>query len=391
MPVLLYLLAVAVFAQGTSEFVLAGLLPGISRDLGVSLGEAGLLTSGFALGMVVGAPAMALAGRRLSPRWTLTGFLALFIAAHAVGALSGDFGVLLASRVIAALANAGFLAVTLSTVLALVPADRQARALSVVLGGTTLALIAGVPGGAAIGELLGWRAALWAIAALCVPALLVVAVATPTRFTGTAETGSASLRQELAVLRNHPAQASIVLAVLVNAATFCTFTYLAPLATDVAVLAPGAVPLLLAVFGVGTFVGVSVTGRLGDRHWRRLIGVTAPVLLLGWIVVALTAQHAVALWVLAPVMGGLSFALGSTLIARIAVTTRAAPTMGGSFSTVALNLGAILGPATGGMAIGIQGPRGPVLVSAAFVLLALACWWAVSRALRGDAVPSMRA
>src|SRR5689334_21739983 len=103
MPFLLYLLALAVFAQGTSEFVLAGLLPAIAADLGVSLSQAGLLTSSFAVGMVVGAPVMAAGGRRLSPRWTMTGFLVVFVIAHIVGALTGSFAVLLLTRFLAAL------------------------------------------------------------------------------------------------------------------------------------------------------------------------------------------------------------------------------------------------------------------------------------------------
>lgn len=121
MPAVLYLLALATFAQGTSEFVLAGLLPPIATDLGLPLAQAGLLTSGFALGMVIGAPTMAAAARRLSPRWALATFLALFISAHAVGALIGSFAILLTSRIVAALANAGFLAVALSTVTRIVP------------------------------------------------------------------------------------------------------------------------------------------------------------------------------------------------------------------------------------------------------------------------------
>lgn len=172
MPAVLYFLALAVFAQGTSEFVLAGLLPDIALDLGVPLGQAGSLTSAFAVGMVIGAPTMAAVSRRLSPRWTLTGFLAVFIAVHIIGALTDDFGVLFTTRVIAAFANAGFLAVTLSTVTRLVSPARQARALSVILGGTTLALIVGVPMGSLVGSALGWRATLGAIAAISLPALV---------------------------------------------------------------------------------------------------------------------------------------------------------------------------------------------------------------------------
>ncbi|GAB2600314.1 MFS transporter [Pseudactinotalea suaedae] len=375
MPVLLYLLAVAVFAQGTSEFVLAGILPGIATDLDVSLGRAGLLTSAFAVGMVIGAPAMAAAARRLSPRWTLTGFLALFVAAHVVGAVTDSFVVLLATRIAAALANAGFLAVALATVTRIVPPERRTRALAVILGGTTLALVAGVPAGAFIGDLLGWRATLWAIALLCLPALAAVLAAMPTRATGAdgAEV-TASIGGELASLRSRPVQLTLVLAVLVNAATFCTFTYLAVIATGPAALPERAVPVLLAVFGLGAFLGVSAAGRFGDRHWQRLIPVSAPLLMAGWVLLALSITIPAALWLLALTQGALSFALGSTLIARVLATARDAPTMGGSFATVALNIGAAVGPVGGGAAIELIGVRGPVIVSAVLVLLAVAVW-----------------
>lgn len=392
MPVLLYLLAVAVFAQGTSEFVLAGLLPGIAADLEVSLSQAGLLTSSFALGMVIGAPTMAAAARRLSPRWTLTGFLTLFITAHVIGALTDSFAVLLASRIIAALANAGFLAVTLSTVTRIVPADRHARALSVVLGGTTLALIAGVPAGAFVGDALGWRATLWAIALLCLPALAAVVTATPTRPQETGKSGPVrGIGRELASLRSRPVQVNVLLTVLVNGATFCTFTYLAVVATGPAGLTEWAVPALLALFGIGAFLGVRIAGRFGDRHWRRVITLTGPLLAAGWVLLTLTATSPAMLWVLAPVQGALSFALGSTLITRIIATAHDAPTMGGSFATAALNIGAVIGPVAGGIAITTIDVHGPVLVSAVLATLAVAVWFVAStRSRRNRATPRVR-
>src|SRR5690625_7942841 len=105
MPILFYLLAVAVFAQGTSEFVLAGILPSIATDLQVPLSQAGLLTSESAFGVVIGAPVMTAASRRASPRWTLCGFLILFILSHVIAALSDSFSVLLCTLVIAALGD----------------------------------------------------------------------------------------------------------------------------------------------------------------------------------------------------------------------------------------------------------------------------------------------
>ena len=372
MPVVLYVLALAVFAQGTSEFVLAGLVPGIATDLGIPLAQAGLLTSAYAVGIAAGAPLMAAVGRRLSPRWSMGGFLVLFVVAHVVGATAASFWALLATRVLAALANAGFLAVALSTVTRLVPARSRARALAVVLGGTTLALVVGVPGGALVGSALGWRATLWAIAVLSVPALIAVLGAAPTRAERATQADEArSLAGELRTLRLRPVRVTIALAVLVNAATFCSFTYLAAIAGP-AGLGEAAIPLLLGTFGLGAFVGVTAAGRLADRGWRRVIGVTGPLLALGWVILTSAADRQPALWVLSFVVGALSFALGSTVIGRIMASAVAAPTMSGSFATVALNLGAVIGPIAGGAAIERIGVRGPLVVSAVLVLGAVA-------------------
>ncbi|QKW31748.1 MFS transporter [Nocardiopsis flavescens] len=381
MPFLLYMLALAVFAQGTSEFMLAGLLPAVSADLDVSIPQAGLLTSSFAVGMVIGAPVMAALGRRWSPRWTLTGFLGLFTAAHAVGALTDDFSVLLATRVVAALANAGFLAVALVVVAAVVPAGLRARGLAVVLGGTTLALVAGAPLGAVLGAGFGWRSTLWAVAAVSLPALVAVAVATPNRAGGARPDAdrddlpaadAPGLGAELAVLGRARLQVVLLLAVLVNGATFCVFTYLAPLVTDAAGLSPGAVPVVLALFGAGAFAGVRAAGAFADRHWRTLLlwgGCGLPAC---WGLLAATASHAAAVVALVPLAGALSFAVGGTLIARIMANAAEAPTMGGSFATAALNLGAVAGPVLGGTAYAAAGAHGPVLVAVALVLAALA-------------------
>jgi MFS transporter, DHA1 family, chloramphenicol resistance protein len=368
-PFLLHMLAVAVFAQGCSEFMLAGLLPGIADDLGVTVAQAGLLTSAFAAGMVIGAPVMAALGRRWSPRAALAAFLGLFIAAHVVGALADDFGLLLATRALAAVANAGFLAVALSTVAAVVPAGLRGRAVATVLGGTTLALVAGAPAGALLGGAFGWRSALWAVAIVSVPALAAVLAAAPGKAEGTGP-GAAGLRAELRVLARPELRLVLALAVLVNGATFGAFTFLAPLATGLAGLHASAVPGVLALFGTGAFVGVGVAGRLADRHWRALLAAGAPLLLLGWVLPAFSTVGPVALCALVFAQGALSFAVGATLIGRV-MAVDGAPTMGGSYATAALNVGAMLGPVLAGIGFDAYGPRGPVLVGAALVLAAV--------------------
>jgi DHA1 family chloramphenicol resistance protein-like MFS transporter len=385
MPVLLYVLAIAVFAQGTSEFVLAGLVPGISTGLGVPIAQAGYLTSGFAVGMVIGAPLMAAVGRRLPPRWTLSASLAIFVAAHVAGALTDQFAVLLASRFVAAVANAGFLAVALSTVTKIVPADKQARALAAILGGTTLALIAGVPAGAFLGEMWGWRSALWAIAGVSALALLAVAVLTPGNLGWRAPHTRVDLSAELRTLRSPDLLRYLVLGVLVNGATFCAFTFLAPIVTDGAGLGSSLVPVVLALFGLGAFLGVSAAGRLADAYGHVVLGIGAPVLVAGWILWAALVATPSAVWVLAPLLGALSFAVGGTLIARSMASAHGAPTMGGAFSTVALNLGALIGPVLGGLAIGLLGLVGPLVVSAGLAAVAL---WSATVRRRPAAPPS---
>ncbi|MEU1052674.1 Cmx/CmrA family chloramphenicol efflux MFS transporter [Streptomyces sp. NPDC005876] len=369
MPFALLLLGLAVFAQGTSEFMLSGLVPDIARDLGVSVPAAGRLTSAFAVGMAVGAPLVAGLARRWPRRGALLGFLLAFLAVHVVGAVTGSFAVLLASRVAGALANAGFLAVALVTAAGLVPPDAKGRATSVLLGGVTLACVAGVPAGALLGQLWGWRSAFWAVALLSVPALVAVARSVPG---GAADAPAAGLRGELRALRRPRLRAVLALGALVNGATFCTFTYLAPLVTEVGGLSRGWVPGVLALFGAGSFVGVSVGGRLADRRPVPALVAGGVALCAGWSALAAVAGVPALALGLVFVLGALSFGVGSTLISQALYAAPTAPNLAGGFATAAFNVGAALGPWAGGTAIGAGlGYRGPVWVSAALVAVAL--------------------
>ncbi|MFF4912153.1 Cmx/CmrA family chloramphenicol efflux MFS transporter [Streptomyces tendae] len=372
MPLPLYLLAVAVCAMGTSEFMLAGLVPDIASDLGVGVGTAGTLTSAFAIGMVVGAPLVAALARAWPRRTGLLAFVLAFAAAHAVGALTTSFPVLVATRVVAALANAGFLAVALTAAAALVPADRKGRALAVLLSGTTVATVAGVPGGALLGTLLGWRATFWAVALLCLPAALGVLAGIPAGRVRGAVAGGPSLSVELAQLRTARLLLVMLLGALVNASTFAGFTFLAPVVTDTAGLGELWVSVALVLFGSGSFVGVTVAGRLSDRRPAAVLAVGGPLLLVGWLALAVLADRPVALLTVVFVQGALSFALGSTLIARVLHEAAGAPTMAGSYATAALNVGAVVGPLVAASTLGTaSGDLGPLWASGFLVALAL--------------------
>ncbi|WUI02157.1 MFS transporter [Spirillospora sp. NBC_00431] len=372
MPFALYLLALAIFAMGTSEFMLAGLLPDIASDLDVSVGTAGTLTSAFAIGMAVGAPVMAALARNRPGRTSLLGFVLVFAAAHAVGAATTGFPVLFATRIVAALANAGFLAVALTTAATLVAPDKKGRALAVLLSGTTVATVAGVPGGSALGAFLGWRATFWAVAAVCLPAAIGVLKGVRARPDDDEAAGGPVLRSELARLRSPRLILVMLLGALVNAATFAGFTFLAPVVTDTAGLDRLWVPVVLVLFGAGSFAGITVAGRLSDRRPGAVAAVGGPLLLVGWPALAVLADRPVALLGLAFVLGALSFALGSTLITRVLYEAAGAPTMAGSYATAALNVGAAGGPIIAATTLGTTaGELGPLWASGALVLVAL--------------------
>ena len=368
----LYLLAMAIFTMGTSEFMLAGLLPDIASDLDVTVGTAGALTSAFAVGMVVGAPLVAALARNWSRRSSLLGFLLAFAAAHVVGAVTTGFPVLFATRVVAALANAGFLAVALTAASTVISPDKKGRALAVLLAGTTMATIAGVPGGSVLGTLLGWRATFWAVAALCLPAAVGILMGIPSGRAKEEATGGLGLRAELAQLTRPRLLLVMLLGALVNAATFASFTFLAPVVTGTAGLGELWISVVLVLFGAGSFVGVTVAGRMSDRRPGLVLAVAGPLLLLGWPALAVLADEPVALFACVFVQGALSFALGSTLITRVLYEAAGAPTMAGSYATAALNVGAAVGPFVAAATLSTSaGDLGPLWASGLLVAVAL--------------------
>jgi DHA1 family chloramphenicol resistance protein-like MFS transporter len=366
MPFVLYLFALVVFAMGTSEFMLAGLVPDISTYFDVSVGTAGLLTSAFAAGMVIGAPAMAALTRRLPVKATLLGCVIVFALSHIVGALTPEFTVLFITRVIAAVVNAGFLAVALGAATKLVAPDAKGRAVAILLAGTTVATVAGVPAGALLGTAFGWQSTFWAIALLCVPATIGIAAGFNTQVDdSTKEVPSpTSLRSELAQLASSRLIMTMLLAALANAGTFATLTFLAPIVTDTAGLSQWWVSVALVLFGVGSFIGVTVAGRFSDARPRIVIVGGGSVLVLGWVALVLFATNPVALLGLVFAQGVLGFAVGSTLITRVLYAAAGAPTMAGSYATAALNVGAAAGPILAAAALSvIPGALGPVWVA----------------------------
>ncbi|CAM5255018.1 Cmx/CmrA family chloramphenicol efflux MFS transporter [Streptomyces avidinii] len=348
MPVAVYVLGLSVFALGTSEFMLSGLLPPIAEDMGVTIPQAGLLISAFAIGMVVGAPLLAVATLRLPRRTTLVSLISLFGLGQIAGALAPSYELLFASRVVSALACAGFWAVGAAVAIAMVDKDQRARAMAVMIGGLSIANVLGVPAGAFLGEHLGWRSAFWSVGAASAMALVGILALIP-KIPLPAE--KPSLGRELRIYRDRQVWLSIGITALAAGGVFCAFSYLSPLLTDVAGLDSQWVPWILGLFGIGALAGTTVGGRVADAHLFGVMiwGITASTVFLG--ALALLASTAAAAVALAFLLGFSAFFTAPALNARMFNVAGAAPTLAGATTTAAFNLGNTGGPWLGGTVI----------------------------------------
>jgi DHA1 family chloramphenicol resistance protein-like MFS transporter len=383
MPIAVYILGLAIFAQGTSELMLAGLLPELAADLDVSIPQAGLLISAFAVGMLVGAPVLAVVTLRWARRTALLVFLALFALTHVAGALTPNYEVLLLTRVVGAFVYAGFWAVAAVTAVGLVPVTSRARAMSVVTGGLTIATIVGLPAGTVIGQHLGWRAAFWTVALLSVGAMAGVIATVPL---GRPDSRAIPrMPAELRAMVNPRLWLSYATTAFVTAAILVIFSYLAPLLTETTGLPSGAVPAVLALYGVGSLIGITIGGRNADALPFRTLAVSITGLGLMSAVLAVWAHTPVVAIGAIFLLGGFGFAANPALNARVFSLAGDAPTLATAVNFSSFNVGITIGPWLGGLAI--DAGAGYQLLGWVAVVLAVVALGTVMLALREAGLP----
>ena len=383
LPFVVYVLAVGTFLMGTTEFIIAGLLPEIAVDLDVTPARAGLLITVFAIGMIVGTPGMAILTLRLPRRTTLTLALVVFAVGHVVVAVGSGFSLLLAARFLTALATGAFWAVAAVVASRAAGPAASSRALGVVLGGGMLANVIGVPLGAFAGQLIGWRGPFWVLAGLAVAAAVLIVTYVPD---DDPTAPRASVRAELASLRSRQLWLALVSAVMIMGGTLATYSYVAPLLTNRAGLPGTLVPLALVGFGVGALIGSFLGGRLGDtRPYSTTIIASAAtaVILLG---ICVFSQHTLPTVVLIGLLGLTSMTVNPILIALAVRFAHRAPTLASALSTSAFNLGTAVGSWIAGRALdsslGELGPpvTGTVIAALTLVPLSVLALTRLSRA-----------
>ncbi len=383
LPIAVPVLALGIFCLGTSEFMLAGLLPEMARELGVTIPAAGSLISAFAVGMLVGAPIMALLTLRLPRKVTLLGSGVVFALAHLAGALTTSFGLLVTTRLVAAVACATFWAVASTTVVALTPKHLTARGLGALISGITLANIVGVPAGTWVSDHWGWQATFLAVATLSVGATIAVAVLVPETATGEKIAVGALARRELSGLTAPRLWFALGTTITVQATMVATFSYLSPLLTDVSGIRPSLVPLVLLGFGLGSYAGITVGGRYADRDPLLNVVVSLLATVVALVVVWLAAPFA---WAVVPAVvlwGFATFTIASAMNARVFQHAERAPNLVAGVNVSAFNIGNALGPWFGGLVIsaglGYRALPPLSLALAVVALLTVAGSWRLER------------
>ncbi len=381
LPLVTYVLAAGTFLMGTSEFVVAGLLPEVAHDYGVSVAQAGLAITAFALGMVVGTPLMVLLTLRLPRRTTLVLALAVFAVGHVIAALTDVFAVLLVARFLTAVATGAFWAVS-----SLVAADtagpgRSTRALAVVQSGAMLANVIGVPLGSFAGQAIGWRGPFWALAVLAAVAAVAVARLVP----HDAETHVVPrLGSELRALRSGRLWLVLLTCAFVTGGVLSVFSYISPLLTDRTGLPASAVPGVLVLFGVAALVGSLAAGPLGDHRPRTTMLAAAGTTLVAVVALGAVSTLPIPTVALFALLGLTGLSANSTLIAMVLRSAGAAPTLASALIPSSFNLGTAIG--TGITSVALDGPLGtlaPIVTGTVGAVLVLVVFGIVSLLERG--------
>ncbi|MFD5320506.1 MFS transporter [Streptomyces sp. NPDC127098] len=375
MPIALLALAIGAFGIGTTEFVVTGLLPEFEAEFGVSTPTAGFTASGYALGVLVGAPLIAVLGGATARKRLLMVMMALFTVGNALSAVAPEFWVLLVGRVVSSLAHGAFFGVGSVVAARLVAPERRASAIALMFTGLTIANVVGVPAGTLLGQQVSWRLTFAVIAVIGVLALTGVAALVPA---GAGEDpggagGPRHVRLEFAAFRDAQVLLAMAMTVLGFGGVFAAITYIAPMMTDAAGYAGSSVTWLLVLLGLGMVIGNLVGGRYADRAPTGLLYVSLAALAVVLALFTLTAHDRLGAAVTLPLIGAFGFATVPPLQKRILDNAADAPTLASAVNIGAFNLGNALAAWLGGLVLSAGGgPTMPNLVGAAMAASALA-------------------
>ncbi|WP_298447079.1 MFS transporter [uncultured Marinobacter sp.] len=343
---IIFSLAMGGFGIGTGEFAIMGLMPNVAQDFGVTEPQVGHLISAYALGVVVGAPVLAIFGAQFFRKHLLIGLMVFYALGNLASAMAGSYEVLMVSRFIAGLPHGAYFGVAALVAASLVPLNQRAKAVSFIMMGLALALLFGNPLATLLGQRLEWRYAFGFVAVVATLTTLLVSAFLPLN----REEVRRSSLEEVRSFNRPQIWYPLAIGSIGFAGMFCVFSYLAPTLLHVTQVEPIWIPVALFVFGLGGFVGNMLGGWLFDRFQFRSVGL---ILLWAAIVLALFPHTTGSLWsiLIACFLVALMVAMGPALQTHLMDVAHGAQTLAAASHHAAFNLANALGPWLGGMAI----------------------------------------
>jgi MFS transporter, DHA1 family, inner membrane transport protein len=366
----MFALFATIMCVGTAELIVVALLPNLAADLAVDIPTAGLLITGYAIGVAVASPVLTLLTGSVPRRNLLLAMLGAFVVGNALCAVATVYWALLAARIVVACCHGVLFGIAMVIAIRIAPAGRQTTAISMLVSGFTIATILGVPVGTAIGNALGWRAAFWAIAGIGTVAAVVVALLVPP------ESGETQKRSNLAAELRASVRPFVLIAftamTLYMVGVFVLYAYLIPLVTTVSGIPVAYVPLLLFGMGFVGFFGNLASGRLADwKPYATMLGIISSIIVLLLIfgqVVSNSWGTAIVLWLIWLI----GFGYAAPARTRVLKAVADAPNFTSTLTSTAFNIGIAAGAAIGGAAIAAGWGYGALpYISACFCTLAL--------------------
>ncbi|GGZ14112.1 MFS transporter [Novosphingobium colocasiae] len=342
----LFALATGAFAIGTTEFAAMSLVPFFSRDLHITEPQAGHAISAYALGVVIGAPLIAVLAARINRRSLLLGLMALFALGNGLSAVAADYHSLLAFRFLSGVPHGAYFGIAALVAASLVPADKRTLSVALVMTGLTLATVIGVPLANWLGQDLGWRSGFAVVAGLALITVALVALYAPSQ----PPAENASPMRELGALRREQVVLTLLTGAIGFGGLFCVYTYAASAMLEVTGLSPGTVPLMLGLFGIGMTAGNLFWAWLADRHQSRAVVLAMIELALALALYPFAIGHGWSLGIVV-VLIGFGSGFGTILQSRLMDVAGDAQALAAAAHHSAFNAANALGPWLGGMAL----------------------------------------
>ena len=341
-------LALGGLGIGSTEFVMMGVLPDVAREFNISIPQAGHMISAYALGVVIGAPTLVAASSRIAPKKILFGLMVMFTVFNSLSAFAPNEFVLLLSRLLSGLPHGAFFGVGSVVASRIADKGKQARAISIMFSGLTVANLLTVPLGTYIGHFYSWRYTFGAIGLIGLITLASIYFILPSL----EASKTSNLKKEFEVFKRPEPWLIFLITAIGTGGLFCWISYIAPLMTEVSNFSASVVPYILMVAGLGMVIGNFIGGKLADN----LKPVTACIVLLLAMAVTLLLIYFFS-WsqtmsiLLTFAAGSCSLALAAPIQMLMIESSKGAEMIGASITQAAFNLGNALGAYLGGLPI----------------------------------------